>query len=254
MQLTKLLSGSNFRLYNVDIAKITSVNASIVLGWLAYLCEKHNINEVFSSHVNISNYTGLTINEIKTAIKKLQNADFIIVTLKGVPAKNHYQLQDSNILSNLKSNSPDSEKVTNKMVKKQLTRELKSNQHIKNTNMNTEINTNMNTKDFFEIFRKEYKGTKKGLDTEFKNFQKHNDYKEVLPLLLPALNNQIKWKKIELEIDNFTAQWKNLSTWINQRCWEEEPPEKVINVIAQRDKVKNIKNSEVEALYEEFGL
>ena len=73
-------------------------------------------------------------------------------------------------------------------------------------------------------------------------------------LLLPGLNNQIKWKKIELEIDNFTAQWKNLSTWINQRCWEEEAPEKVINVIAQRDKVKNIKNSEVEALYEEFGL
>lgn len=254
MQLTKLLSGSNFRLYNVDIAKITSVNGSIVLGWFAYLSEKHNINEIFSSHVNISNYTGLTVNEIKTAIKKLEKVDFIMVTLKGVPAKNHYQLLDSNIFSCLKSDVPVSEKVTNKIVKKQLTSELKSNQHIKNSNMNTEMNTNINTKDIFEIFRKEYKGTKKGLETEFKNFQKHKDYKEVLHLLLPGLNNQIKWKKIELEIDNFTAQWKNLSTWINQRCWEEEAPEKVINVIAQRDKVKNIKNSEVEALYEEFGL
>jgi hypothetical protein len=254
MQLSKLLSGSNFRLYNVDIAKITSVNASIVLGWLAYLCEKHNIDEVFTSHVNISNYTGLTVNEIKTAIKKLEKVDFITVTLKGVPAKNHYQLLDSNIFSYLKSDAPDSEKVTNKIVKKQLTRGLKSNQHIENTNMNTEMNTNMNTKDFFEIFRKEYKGSKKGLETEYKNFKKHNDYKEVLPLLLPALENQIKWKKIELEIDNFTAQWKNLQTWVNQRCWEDEPQEKVSNVIAQRDKVKNIKNSEVEALYEEFGL
>jgi hypothetical protein len=254
MQLSKLLSGSNFRLYNVDIAKITSVNASIVLGWLAYLCEKHNTDEVFTPHTNISNYTGLTVNEIKTAIKKLEKVDFITVTLKGVPAKNYYQLLDSNIFSYLKSDAPVSEKVTNKIVKKQLTSELKSNPLLKNTNMNTEMNTEMNTKDFFEIFRKEYKGSKKGLETEFKNFKKHNDYKEVLPLLLPALENQIRWKKIELEIDDFTAQWKNLQTWINQRCWEEEPPEKVINVIAQRDKVKNIKNSEVEALYEEFGL
>lgn len=122
-------------------------------------------------------------------------------------------------------------------------------------------NNNTNNKDKnkriindFEIFRKEYKGTKKGLETEFKNFQKHKDYKDVLPLLLIAIENQLKWKKIEFEIEGFTPQWKNLQTWINQRCWEEEPPEKVFNVIQQRDKVKNIKNSEIEAIYEALNL
>jgi hypothetical protein len=74
--------------------------------------------------------------------------------------------------------------------------------------------------DIYNSFRKLFEGTKKGNETEFENFKKkHKDWKEVLPLLEPAVKKEIEWRKQKRD---FTPQWKNLSTWINQRCWEQE--------------------------------
>ena len=78
----------------------------------------------------------------------------------------------------------------------------------------------------FEDFRKLYPGTKRGYQTEFDNFKKkHKDWKEVIPLLLPAVSLQ-KIHKEELRVVGaFVPSWKHMQTWINQRCWEEEPGE-----------------------------
>ena len=67
----------------------------------------------------------------------------------------------------------------------------------------------------FDESRKLFKGTKRGLQTEFDNFRKHEDWEDVLPLLKPAVVNQIAWR---VEDGRY---WKNFKTWINQRCWEE---------------------------------
>ena len=91
------------------------------------------------------------------------------------------------------------------------------------TNTANETNTYRNS---FEDFRKLYLGTKRGLEVEFANFcKKHKDWREVLPKLLPAIKSQIENKKIRTELKLFVSEWKNLQTWINQRCWEEELPE-----------------------------
>ncbi|MDR2652241.1 MAG: hypothetical protein LBC68_08005, partial [Prevotellaceae bacterium] len=75
----------------------------------------------------------------------------------------------------------------------------------------------------FENFRKLFGGTKKGLDTEFENFiKKHKDWKNVLPKLLPAVELEIEWRAKRNAAGAFVPQWKNLQTWINQRCWEQE--------------------------------
>jgi len=74
----------------------------------------------------------------------------------------------------------------------------------------------------FEIFRKNYPGTKRGLDTEFKTFQKHKDWKQVLPLLDKKLSRQIEVKAINKANGVFVPEWKNLKTYLNQRAWEEE--------------------------------
>lgn len=73
----------------------------------------------------------------------------------------------------------------------------------------------------FEQFRHEYPGTKRGLDTELKNFLKKND-PEIVHLLLPGLIKEKEYKA-RLKIKNeFVAPWKNLQTWINNSCWENE--------------------------------
>lgn len=67
----------------------------------------------------------------------------------------------------------------------------------------------------FERFRKLYPGRKRGHETELKTLQKHKDWKEVIPLLLPAV-------KLYAEQTKGSKYIKNLQTWLNNRCWETE--------------------------------
>lgn len=80
-------------------------------------------------------------------------------------------------------------------------------------------------KDIFNSFRKKYPGSKRGNETEFKYFKKHNDWKQILPLLESVIEKQVEHKKYLKNTNKFCAEWKNLKTWIYNRCWEEEIPE-----------------------------
>lgn len=77
--------------------------------------------------------------------------------------------------------------------------------------------------DIFEAFRKIYKGSKRGLKTELENFKKkHKDWREVLPNLKTLYEQQLAIKEEARNRGCFVPQEKNLSTYLNQRCWEEE--------------------------------
>jgi len=79
--------------------------------------------------------------------------------------------------------------------------------------------------EIFRVFRKNYPSTKGGAEVEFTNFKKkHGNWKEILPKLLPSLEYQIKQRNKWPE-DSHHRTWKNLRTWINQSCWDEEVPE-----------------------------
>ena len=75
----------------------------------------------------------------------------------------------------------------------------------------------------FDSFRIKYPGTKRGNETEFENFQKkHKDWKVVLPNLEYKLERIIALRVKKKQSGEWIPEWKNLQTWINQRCWEEE--------------------------------
>jgi hypothetical protein len=77
--------------------------------------------------------------------------------------------------------------------------------------------------EIFEIFRISYPGTKRGHDAEFENLKKkHKDWKKIIPLLSDSLNYQKSAREIKRLSGGFIPEWKNLQTWINQKCWEEE--------------------------------
>ncbi len=77
----------------------------------------------------------------------------------------------------------------------------------------------------FKVSISEYGGTKRGASTELENLKKkHKDWKDVLPLIAPAIENQKKYRDAKKAKGVFVAEWKNLQTWINQRCWEEVVP------------------------------
>lgn len=76
--------------------------------------------------------------------------------------------------------------------------------------------------ELFETFRIAYQGSKNGHDTEFKNFKKHKDWKEVVRFLLPAYERQEAIREQQKRETGWRPQPKNLKTWLNNRCWEEE--------------------------------
>lgn len=91
-------------------------------------------------------------------------------------------------------------------------------------------------KEEFELFRKKYPGSKRGLDTEFENFKKkHKDYKEVVSLLAPALEALITWREQKKMVGQFVPEYANLSTWINQRRWEVELEKITLNGTNRKD-------------------
>ena len=72
----------------------------------------------------------------------------------------------------------------------------------------------------FDEARKFYPGVKRGLDTEFANFKKkHKDWKEVVPLLKPAIEKQKSLKSWQ------GGYVPHFQTWLNQRRWEIEEGE-----------------------------
>jgi hypothetical protein len=76
--------------------------------------------------------------------------------------------------------------------------------------------------EIFETFRLAYQGSKNGHDTEFKNFKKHKDWKEVVRFLLPAYERQEAIREQQKRETGWRPQPKNLKTWLSNRCWEEE--------------------------------
>lgn len=98
---------------------------------------------------------------------------------------------------------------------------------------------NENRIEDFEKFRKDYPGLKRGYQTELDNFKsKHNDWKEIIPILKPSIDSQKENRESMEGAGDFVPPWKHLRTWINQRCWEQEFP----TVETHEELVARIKN------------
>ena len=120
--------------------------------------------------------------------------------------------------------------------------------HMENENENENVikdvieeknNTNLE----FENFRVKYPGTKRGYQIEFDNFnKKHKDWRKVLPLLEEKLTYQISAREIKRRAGGFVPEWKNLQTWINQRCWEEEISTEVIKTESKKTNYAELNN------------
>lgn len=136
-------------------------------------------------------------------------------------SKNQWSATVIAIVKNTKANTKALTKATQKQVQKQSN--CSDNSTVVIDKLETKkLETNNTVEIEFENFRKIYPGTKRGFETEFKNFQKHKDYKEVVFLLIPALEKLKHWRDLKKLSGGFVPEYANLQTWINQRRWEVE--------------------------------
>ena len=74
----------------------------------------------------------------------------------------------------------------------------------------------------FIAFREAFPGTRRTWTTEFARLKKHRDWKAAIPLLMPALDKEKAWRRRCADAGAWCQPWAMLSTWINQRRWEQE--------------------------------
>lgn len=153
----------------------------------------------------------LTLN--KVAIITDENGEITIINRR---------MRDEYLLGKKRSNAVQTRYKNNTNTLHPSEDEYESESEVENRN--EDINT---VEGEFETFRLRFPGRKRGFATEFELFKKHKDWKEVIPLLLPAVEAQIAWRATTIAKDPnaFVPSWKNLKTWLNNRCWEEETGE-----------------------------
>lgn len=134
-------------------------------------------------------------------------------TEKGTPQGtqyNQYIYIDNNI-ENIKDNN-----IENKKKKKEKETESENTKNAAPTAKELEA--------MFETFRKAYKGTKRGFKVEFDNLKKkhQSDWREVIPKLMPALENMEAWRAQQQQAGKFVPPYAMLQTWLNQQRWTTE--------------------------------
>jgi len=183
-----------------------------------------NVGEILFGRLKAEEELGIDGSTIYKWIKKFEE-QFEMISIKSsshysvitIVNWEEYQAKEENGSSNVAAiEQQSSSNVTYK--------EQHCNTDNNVNNVNKETNS-QNLKIQFEEFRVLYPGTKRGLNTEFQQIKKHSDYKEIIPTLKETIQKHIKHRSHLNKIGEFVPQWKNLQTWINQRCWEEEIPQ-----------------------------
>ena len=180
---------------------------------------------------------------VYSAIKELEDAGYL-KREKATNEKGQFMGYDYNVYEKPDAENPDVEKphrenpytenpsllITNGSkdnvsTKVETEREINPSLFEDNIGDTTPYNppTTSEQEQMFDEFRRAYRGTKRGLRTEFENFRKkHKDWRDVLVHLLADYQRQVQVLDANKAAGAFVPQPKNLQTYINQRCWEEE--------------------------------
>ena len=178
-----------------------------------------------------SETTGIQKPHVVRAIKKLQDMN-IIKVLNGSTAsiyclnKNHNEwlALPKKVTANIVANNG------NKLVPKKVTAVAKKgNESLPKKESTKETKRNSLKKERKEIFslsHKLYPGTKRTEQTEYKELLKHPDSDKVISLILPAIENQIAWRKELENTRQLVPSWQTFKNWIAFRNWEMLVPTK----------------------------
>lgn len=198
--------------------------------WITMLAIADFEGKVEGSIPGLANLAGLSIGETKTAIDKLMAPDPYSRT-KDNEGRRIAEIDGGWIILNYAKyrNKGGSRAEYYRNWRATVAQHKRNNAQQRATHTETDTDTEtIKEKRIveFDRSRKLYPGTKRGNLTEYENFQKKiSDWKEVLPLLTPAIQNQIAYRAQLKAAGRFVPEWKNFKTWINNRCWEDSTPE-----------------------------
>ncbi len=173
-----------------------------------------------TSYPKLSRELGLSIKQIRTALKKLEKS-------QNAAAKGQAMGLMVTVLDFDRWQAKDRTRAGQGQDKGRIRATTKEGQEYKEGQELKRMREN------FDQFRIIYPGSKRGLDVEFDNFKKkHPNYNQLMQELIPAIEAQIKQKNKLRSENKFTPEWPHLQTWINNSRWTEEIPVEVPQAIS----------------------
>jgi len=173
--------------------------------------------QLITGRHQLSEQTGLSPHKIRSGLKRLKSTSEITIQ-----STNRFSLiticQYETYSDNLgQDNQPERQPPTNGApAKRQQSATNKNVKKEKNVKYKKELS-------IFNSFRGKFPGPKRGNETEFANFKKkHSNWKNILPLLEPALEKQKKARAAKVSADQWVPSQAALAVWINQSRWEIE--------------------------------
>lgn len=184
--------------------------------YIRLLCEQHQIGHIPENHM-LSVCFSLA-SPVVSKFKKDENGMYFNERMELEIIKRR-QFSESRSINGKKGGRPRLEEKPSAKANKKPSAKARKNL-VENGNINESINKYSLV---FDEFRKMYPGTKRGNETEFENFKKkHSDWVFILKIIKDKLLDQINARQLKSDLGQFVPEWKNLQTWINQRCWEDE--------------------------------
>lgn len=186
--------------------------------------------------------TGLSLQNVRTCISRLKSTGEITIKVTNrfsiVTVCKYDEYNPIENETNKQTNKPANNQLTSKqqatnkqlttdnninnIINKEIIYNIKNKEELSNESKKKEKSSDLTGE--FDDFRKKYKkygGRVRGLDTELGNLKKkHADWREIIPLLSPALERENLARHSAEMQGMFFPQMKNLQTYINNRSWE----------------------------------
>jgi hypothetical protein len=126
--------------YPIYIKLTGSVNAGLLLSQIMYWYSAVKGRKFYKSDAEIMEETMLSLNELRGAKSRLKELPFIIITLHGIPAKTHYDINVTLLINAINENTLVKSTKLNKLKSKKYNGEI-NECNTENTAENTSKNT-----------------------------------------------------------------------------------------------------------------
>lgn len=218
IDIISLLSCDGYIICNKTLIKKFNADCAILVG---ELCAEYNYyknlgqldsdGSFYSTRDNIEQNTGLNDYSQRKAIKMLSEAKILTVTKKGLPAKNYYKLNDSQLLSLFTTGDTELEAPEIKPL------DINNNKQIIITKNNTDISSDISETDSSEVNLEFGKSKPKKLNLYQQCLAIINDYteeKSTIKLLTEYLDFVLEKMKSEHKV-LYANQFKGMINQLN---------------------------------------
>lgn len=202
--------------------------------------------EFVCSYQTLKKDIGLSVQSIRTSINRLKSTGEL--TVKRHPKYSIISITNYDLYQadNSQTNSQPTgfQQGANRLLTTD--KNVKNNKNEKNVKKTPPKSPSGGMSAHHQLFDKFWSAypVKKAKAQAEKTWLKINPDHALVNTMISAIENQKGERMVLQDRNEFVPQWKNPSTWLNARCWEDEPSELAMDIQRDNDQIEKFLKGE----------